>query len=722
MDAAFIWNLSKLGRIGSRRLQFDDDFADRLNYQYTSVLLFLFIGLIGVRQYVGKPIQCWIPQEFTRGWEEYAENYCWVANTYFAPIENRLPPVPDRRELLLVYYQWAPIVMAAQALLFYLPCLMWRLGMAHSGFNLHRVLQMAAEANEMLPEATAKTVRILSHYIKSCIQRQRLYKYTNQFKNFGLYNRLVNEAPVDKSHQHFHPHTGQNDEERIPCPTKSEENTLPCMMITKTLNGNSVNAIKMQSEHTLCNQSIDHSISSNSSADTLHKGRGRKAAPPPPPKSTTTLEKSTKRSTIDGYHTGSQPADAKEDMKTSEKVTSSQGSKKKPPCKVSIESRKLGESLKDFGKEHKKFSYLNTFICWCSWCGKEQGNFLVTLYMFVKFSYLSNVIGQIYLMQYFIGTKYTMYGAQVLVDLVKGQEWHHSGHFPRVTFCDLEAKKLGKNHIYTLQCVLPLNMFLEKIYIFLWFWHVLIAFITLISFIVWFYRIYWPTARIKFITDHLKVLNLIPINKDLKTEIRIQEFVNYYLGLDGLFVIRLITANCGILLAGELTAELWQSYQYLCNEQIIPEPNTTTTYICLNKPHINLPGNIHHQTAKDTTPSSMHELLHQWKGLPAPYITYSQLPGAVNPYFWMENLKPNGDEDENTEQQQQQAQETVNQAHQYDFKHSKFPLRTDDHDDHLLGSHSAHFGSQLSTSNKMKQNNMHRSHSRRLGTSTDDIV
>ncbi|OON16817.1 Innexin, partial [Opisthorchis viverrini] len=140
MDAAFIWNLSKLGRIGSRRLQFDDDFADRLNYQYTGVLLFLFIGLIGVRQYVGKPIQCWIPQEFTRGWEEYAENYCWVANTYFAPVQDRLPPVPDRRELLLVYYQWAPIVMAAQALLFYLPCLTWRLSMAHSGFNLHRIL------------------------------------------------------------------------------------------------------------------------------------------------------------------------------------------------------------------------------------------------------------------------------------------------------------------------------------------------------------------------------------------------------------------------------------------------------------------------------------------------------------------------------------------------------------------------------------------------------
>ncbi|VDL37904.1 unnamed protein product [Hymenolepis diminuta] len=52
MDAAFIWKLSKLGRIGSSRLRFDDDFADRLNYQFSGVLMFLFIGVIGIRQYV----------------------------------------------------------------------------------------------------------------------------------------------------------------------------------------------------------------------------------------------------------------------------------------------------------------------------------------------------------------------------------------------------------------------------------------------------------------------------------------------------------------------------------------------------------------------------------------------------------------------------------------------------------------------------------------------
>ncbi|KAF7259357.1 hypothetical protein EG68_05605, partial [Paragonimus skrjabini miyazakii] len=138
-----------------------------------------------------KPIQCWIPQEFTRGWEEYAENYCWVANTYFAPVQDRLPPVPDRRELLLVYYQWAPIVMAAQALLFYLPCLTWRLCMAHSGFNLHRILQMAADANEMVPDTANKTVAILAHYIRSCIQRQRVC--SRQTARFGAYSCLNTE-------------------------------------------------------------------------------------------------------------------------------------------------------------------------------------------------------------------------------------------------------------------------------------------------------------------------------------------------------------------------------------------------------------------------------------------------------------------------------------------------------------------------------------------------
>ncbi|CAH8600675.1 unnamed protein product [Schistosoma intercalatum] len=705
MDAAFIWNLSKLGRIGSRRLQFDDDFADRLNYQYTSVLLFLFIGLIGVRQYVGKPIQCWIPQEFTRGWEEYAENYCWVANTYFAPVENRLPPVPDRRESLLVYYQWAPIVMAAQALLFYLPCLLWRLGMAHSGFNLHRVLQMAAEANEMLPEATAKTVRILSYYMKSCIQRQRLYKYTNEYKHFGLYNRLENETIIEED-QLFNTctldnegktlrnmNTGQLYSSNHVCPKDGIEAENSYRVISKPLNGKAISTIKLPNEHIICNESTEHSMSSNSSLENLRKGRGRKPAPPPPPK--------IKNTSVNSIHDHQRSQLEAQNVKSSENISSFQESRKISTSKVLTENGNLSQTIKSVGKKDGKLSPLTTFRCRFLWCGKKHGNFLVTLYMFVKFSYLSNVIGQIYLMQHFIGTKYTLYGAQVLVDLIKGQEWHHSGHFPRVTFCDLEAKKLGKNHVYTLQCVLPLNMFLEKIYIFLWFWHVLIACINLISFLIWIYRIFLPKSRMKFITDYLKVLNLIPINNQLKIDNKINEFVNYYLGLDGLFVIRLITSNCGILLASELTAELWKSYENLFLDQhITSEP----TYFCINKTINSIKNHKDH--------SSIHRKQF-------PIISNSSIPNTINPYSWTKQSKSNHDDDDHDGD----GDDVINSIHKDSIKYNHQSINVIN--DPILNSCSPITPiSHMSTMNhnKLKSTQTHRSHLGRLGNSSDDIV
>ncbi|CAH8635739.1 unnamed protein product [Schistosoma haematobium] len=705
MDAAFIWNLSKLGRIGSRRLQFDDDFADRLNYQYTSVLLFLFIGLIGVRQYVGKPIQCWIPQEFTRGWEEYAENYCWVANTYFAPVENRLPPVPDRRESLLVYYQWAPIVMAAQALLFYLPCLLWRLGMAHSGFNLHRVLQMAAEANEMLPEATAKTVRILSYYMKSCIQRQRLYKYTNQYKNFGLCNRLENETIIGED-QLFNTCTLDNEGKTLRnmntgrlyssnhvCSKDVIEAENSCRVISKPLNGKAISTVKLPNEHIIYNESTEHSMSSNSSLENLRKGRGRKPAPPPPPK--------IKNTSANSIHDHQRSQLEAQNIKSSENISSFQESRKISTSKVLTENGNLSQTTKSLGKKDGKLSPFTTFRCRFLWCGKKHGNFLVTLYMFVKFSYLSNVIGQIYLMQHFIGTKYTLYGAQVLVDLIKGQEWHHSGHFPRVTFCDLEAKKLGKNHVYTLQCVLPLNMFLEKIYIFLWFWHVLIACINLISFLIWIYRIFLPKSRMKFIIDYLKVLNLIPINNQLKIDNKINEFVNYYLGLDGLFVIRLITSNCGILLASELTAELWKSYQNLFLDQnITSEP----TYFCINKTINSIKNHKDH--------SSIHRKQF-------PIISNSSIPNTINPYSWTKQSKSNHDDDDHDGD----GDDVINSIHKDSIKYNHQSIHMIN--DSILSSCSPITPiSHMSTinHNKLKSTQTHRSHLGRLGNSSDDIV
>ncbi|VEL24524.1 unnamed protein product [Protopolystoma xenopodis] len=84
-------------------------------------------------------------------------------------------------------------------------------------------------------------------------------------------------------------------------------------------------------------------------------------------------------------------------------------------------------------------------LCCCCCCGRRYGNYLVVLYFFVKTLYLVNLIFQMFLMEKFIGTNYTFFGLGVLSDLLQGRQWFHSGNFPRVTFCDFEAKKLGKN-------------------------------------------------------------------------------------------------------------------------------------------------------------------------------------------------------------------------------------------------------------------------------------
>ena len=50
---------------------------DRLNYQYTATLLSFAAITLAATQYVGKPIQCWVPPEFTGAWEKWQKDEIW---------------------------------------------------------------------------------------------------------------------------------------------------------------------------------------------------------------------------------------------------------------------------------------------------------------------------------------------------------------------------------------------------------------------------------------------------------------------------------------------------------------------------------------------------------------------------------------------------------------------------------------------------------------------
>ncbi|VDN10078.1 unnamed protein product [Dibothriocephalus latus] len=138
MDAGIIDGIAGIGSsVGSEKKCPDDDFVDRANHTYTMNLLMFFIAIVLSRQLVGKPISCWIPNDFTGAQGEYAETVCWVTSTYFiAPAQATVPIQKDLRyEKTIYYYQWVPFILMLQAALFAFPCIIWRLFNSHTRIN-----------------------------------------------------------------------------------------------------------------------------------------------------------------------------------------------------------------------------------------------------------------------------------------------------------------------------------------------------------------------------------------------------------------------------------------------------------------------------------------------------------------------------------------------------------------------------------------------------------
>ncbi|KJH46319.1 Innexin [Dictyocaulus viviparus] len=100
-----------------------------------------------------------------------------------------------------------------------------------------------------------------------------------------------------------------------------------------------------------------------------------------------------------------------------------------------------------------------------------SSGFVSTVYLFTKSLYLGNVVLQLWLMNFFLGTnKHQWYGLGVIKDITSGVEWETSGYFPRSAICDFEVRQVANIQKYSVQCVLVINIFNEKIFVILWFW------------------------------------------------------------------------------------------------------------------------------------------------------------------------------------------------------------------------------------------------------------
>ena len=127
-----------------------EDFADRLNHVWTFGLLLVLGAVISWKHSYQSPITCWTPAEFQEAQVNYAQQTCWNSYYLFEPKfdKNSLYVLPyvsqeifheDKAEATTTYYQWVPVILCLQALLFKLPNIILYIFHGFSGLDFDKI-------------------------------------------------------------------------------------------------------------------------------------------------------------------------------------------------------------------------------------------------------------------------------------------------------------------------------------------------------------------------------------------------------------------------------------------------------------------------------------------------------------------------------------------------------------------------------------------------------
>lgn len=130
-----------------------EDFADRLNHVWTFGLLLILASVISWNHNYSSPITCWCPPDFTAATVRFTHQTCWHSY-YFKESEDEefvrfgLPVVRQeaeeskRNNYNTTYYQWVPVVLCLQALLFKLPNIILYIFHSFSGVDFDKIASL----------------------------------------------------------------------------------------------------------------------------------------------------------------------------------------------------------------------------------------------------------------------------------------------------------------------------------------------------------------------------------------------------------------------------------------------------------------------------------------------------------------------------------------------------------------------------------------------------
>ena len=233
-----------------------------------------------------------------------------------------------------------------------------------------------------------------------------------------------------------------------------------------------------------------------------------------------------------------------------------------------------------------------------------EGTHLTIFYLFTKLAYISNSMTQLFLMNLFLGFSYNSKGLSFLKDLMynlfnresdpKGSfivldtankyservfPLDFSGkvaspyddqsssdtkqysllqrYFPRQSACDFRVRMNVDSMVqnFTVQCVLPINLFNEQLFTLIWAWLWIVFVFNCYEMITWVIRIL-PKQRYKYIRHRIHIEEYEQSN----SKSYLNSFINDYLSYDGVFLLRILTLNSSDIVTHKIVQSLWKNY------------------------------------------------------------------------------------------------------------------------------------------------------------------
>lgn len=99
----------------------------------------------------------------------------------------------------------------------------------------------------------------------------------------------------------------------------------------------------------------------------------------------------------------------------------------------------------------------------------HSGTYLTVCYLWCKLLYLFLTLAQLYLLNYWLKDSFNS-SASVWQVLFGAHNFRWSERFPRMTLCKFSVYILTDQQPHWVQCALPINIYIEKMYMLVWAW------------------------------------------------------------------------------------------------------------------------------------------------------------------------------------------------------------------------------------------------------------